>query len=147
MAEKEKNIIEEMDNFYDLAKKDREIYEKTWFLNIAFHLGHQWITWNDWTRRIEEPKAPSWRVRITANQIAPIDNQIIAKLTKNRPIPVVIPATSDDEDVNAARTAEKALKYMARVLKIQTKNQEMWLWAVITGSAFKLPYWDSSARG
>ena len=144
--EEKKEIIAEMDDFYTTTKKERELYEKDWYFNIAFHLGHQWITWNEWTRRIEEPKAPTWRVRITANLIAPTDNQIIAKLTKNRPIWQVIPATSEDEDVNTARMGEKVLQYLARILKTQTKNQEMWLWAVITGSAFKLPYWDAEAK-
>ena len=144
--DEKKEIIEEIDDFYTTAKKERELYEKDWYFNLAFHLGHQWITWNEWTRRIEEPKAPSWRVRITANHIAPICNQIIAKLTKNRPIWQVIPATSEDEDVNTARMGEKTLQYLARILKTQTKNQEMWLWAVITGSAFKLPYWDADAK-
>lgn len=141
-----KEILEEMDDFYDKVKKEREPYERTWYFNIAFHLGHQWIAWNEYTRRIEEPKAPSWRVRITANHVAPIDNQIIAKLTKNRPIHQVIPATSEDADVNTARMGEKVLQYLARILKGQTKNQEMWLWGVITGTAFKVPYWDANAR-
>ena len=77
----EKQIIQEVDDFYDSAKKEREVYEKDWYFNTAFYLGYQWLAWNDWTRKIEEPKAPSWRVRITANQIAPICDQIIAKLT------------------------------------------------------------------
>ncbi len=135
-----------MDDFYDTAKKEREVYEKDWYFYIAFYLGYQWLSWNEWTRRIEEPRAPTWRVRITANQIAPICNQIIAKLTKNRPIPMIIPATSDDSDVNAARMGEKTLKYLSRILKIQTKNQEMWLWGTIVGSSFKMPYWDKNAK-
>ena len=120
---KEDDIIAEMDDFYDEVKKEREPYEKDWYFNMAFHLGHQWLVWNEWTRRVEEPKAPSWRVRITANQIAPIDNQIIAKLTKTRPIQTVIPATSEDKDINIARMGDKFLKYLFRTLKGQTRNQ------------------------
>lgn len=144
--EDKKEILSEMDNFHTTTKKERELYEKPWYFNLAFFLGHQWIAWNEWTSRIEEPKAPSWRVRITANHIAPICNQIIAKLTKNRPLWQVIPATSEDKDINIARMGEKVLQYLARILKHQTKTQEMWLWAVITGSAFKLPYWDAGAK-
>lgn len=144
--EDKKEIIQEIDDFYDKVKKEREPRERTWYFNLAFFLGHQWIAWNEYTRKIEEPKAPSWRVRITANHIAPICNQIIAKLTKNRPIQVVIPATSEDEDVNTARMGDKILKYLGRILKCQTKNQEMWLWSVITGTAFKVPYWDANAK-
>lgn len=146
MVKNAEEIIQEMGDFYDKAKKDREVYEKDWYFDVAFYLGYQWISWNEWTRRIEEPKAPTWRVRIVANQIAPICNQIIAKLTKNKPIWQTIPATSEDTDVNAARMGEKVLRYLARILKYQTKTQEMWLWSVLTGSAFKLPYWDATAK-
>lgn len=142
----EKEIIQEIDEFYDVAKEHRELYEKEWYFNLAFYLGYQWIVWNDFARRIEEPKAPSWRVRLTANLIAPNCDRIIGKLTKNRPIPIIIPATSEDEDVNAARMGEKVLQYLSRVLKVQTKNQEMWLWAIIVCSSFKLPYWDKDAK-
>ncbi|MDP2363732.1 MAG: hypothetical protein Q8M94_08180, partial [Ignavibacteria bacterium] len=49
------------DDFYDEGMKARRPYEKQWYINMAFVLDQQWLTWNDTKRKLEKPIVPSWR--------------------------------------------------------------------------------------
>src|SRR5690606_8768548 len=98
-----------IDERVKIGLEARMPYERQWWINLAFLAGQQWVVWNPQTRTLELPKAPSWRVRMTINHIEPMVRTALAKLTKNRPVSEVQPASTEERDINAARTGTKFL--------------------------------------
>ena len=130
---------------FDRAKQARRPYEKEWYLNAAFFQGDQWVTWNSTMHKLEVPKAPSWRVRYVGNKMWPYGRKTLARLTMNRPIPGVVPNSTDEGDIEAAELAEKVLEYFERALSLPAKRRKMALMLIIFGTAFRKIYWDPGA--
>ncbi len=134
-----------VNDFYDHGLTHRRPYERQWYLNMAYFMDFQWVTWNDQRRILEVPDAPSWRVRIVDNKIMPCVMHTVARLTQNRPMYVVVPAKPDDSSVNATEVSRKALVNAHRIAKMDILNQRLMLWMCIYGTAFKEPYFDVAA--
>lgn len=138
----ERSDLKFAQDFYDTAMTARRPYEKGWFLNMAFFLGHQWIEWNDNRNKLEVPEAPLWRVRFVSNKIMPTVLHMVARMTKNRPMYVVSPAKADDSAINDADVSRKALLNAHRILQMDILNMRLFLWKCIYGTAFKDSFWD-----
>lgn len=132
------------------ARNDRIPFEKQWYLNMSFFYGRQWVTWLGTGTsfdhaRLYEPKRKAWQVRLTVNKVRPRVLRMVAKLNQEKPRGFVVPKTSDDEDIAAARAAEKVLEYVAiEQVKQDNVMVSVDLWAVLTGTAFVKDYFDSS---
>ena len=133
-----------VESFYDEGMKQRRPYERTWFINMAFFLDKQWLTWNRTKRTLETPLVPRWRVRHTVNKIKPNVLHILANLVKNKPAYIALPANSEDDSKHAAEVSWKVLKALHRSNQMDTLNQRLCLWQIIYGTAFKEPYFDES---
>lgn len=133
-------IIKEIEDKLESAKNDT--LEKQAMLNILYYAGKQWIAYDKVNKRIFEPPAEPNQVRFVGNRIQPIIRTELSKLTKNKPIVNVIPASSDDDDVKSAHIAEKVLDNIWYKLNLQNMNKELAMWCLCTGTAFIKPYWN-----
>ena len=125
-----------------LTKCKRDSYELQAYLNISYFLGKQWIKTDKTTNRLVEPPAEPWQVRFVANKVQPIVRTELAKMTKNKFVMYVNPATSDDGDVRSARIAEKVVSWAEYELDLQTLDRDNCLWGLCTGISFVKPYWN-----
>lgn len=87
-------------------------HARNWSLNREFYLGNQWVYWNRVGSRIEtlgvdEGEKPRYKVRLTINQTTPATNQLVAQMTKTRPVIHAVPESGSDRDVKAAEFAER----------------------------------------
>lgn len=146
----ESEIISYCNNIFEDAKRARETFERQWYLNLGFYAGKQWINWTgtmgNSLARLTEPAAPPWRVRMTINRIKPICRAEMAKLTKEKPTGFVIPASSDDDDLAAARAAFNIYEHQARELTLQRTLRRMAFWMVLTGNGYIKDWWDSTYK-
>ncbi len=133
-----------VENFHDEGLKVRRGYERQWYINMAYFLDHQWLTWNNTKRALEKPLVPSWRARVTVNKIKPNVLHILSKLVQNKPAYIVLPATSEDADQNKAKTSKKVQEYLHRINQMDALNQRLVLWMIIYGTAFKEPYFNDT---
>lgn len=138
--EDEKKLINEIMN--KCKDIDNTGYERQWYLNIAYYSGKQWLVYDNVNNRLYEPPKDPWKQRITANRIQPIVRVELAKITKNKPIVVVVPASTDDEDVDSAKTSEKALEWAESELDLQNQDREVINWGLCTGMCFVKPFWN-----
>lgn len=140
---------EGLKSFVDHRRKQalnvRQKYEGQYYLNMAFYAGRQWVYWNRAAQELQTPKLPEWRETITVNLIMPIIEQIVAKETKNQPILKAKAATGDEEDINAAKLADRFLEYIWERLEMDEKWQRMKLWKRVCGKVFLKAYWDPTA--
>jgi hypothetical protein len=128
-------------------RMDRQTHERQWFINAAFFRGQQYVEWSAREQRLSVPPAPSHRIRLVINRIFPKVRARLAKFLKNRPKPVVVAATQDQNDKMNARATEQALEFQWRKLRLETKFKQALLWAKDCGKGFWVFYWDPSKTG
>ncbi len=107
-----------------LTKCRREDIERQAYINISYFLGKQWVKVDPVSGQIAEPPKEPWQVRFSANKTQPIVRTEHAKITKNKFVMFVNPATSDDSDIRAARTAEKIVQWLEYDLSLQILVQQ-----------------------
>lgn len=125
-----------------LSKCKKDPYELQAYLNIAYFAGKQWVAWDKQTNKLFEPAKETWQIRYVANRIQPIVRTELAKTTKNKFTMYVVPATTEDNDIKAARTGEKIVEYLEHELHLQEKDRENCLWGLVTSAGFIKPYWN-----
>lgn len=133
---------------FQAAQQARVEFEKQWYLNMAFYFGRQWAAWaptvsgNNTALKLQEPPAPRWRVRSTTNKIRPIIRKEITKLTKEEPQFFVIPATTEESDVAAARAAEHISEYLLTSKNYNAVRALATFWTAICGTGFIKTWYD-----
>lgn len=133
----------EVQELRDDALSARKPHERLWALCWMFYKGDQWrkpAPQPDWNIiRINVGKKP----KITINKILPMVQTRRAHVLKNRPTGVVMPATTDEEDRNAARIAQDVLNYdMQHLHNWEILDTKLSLCMFVTGNAFKKVFWD-----
>lgn len=118
--------------------------------NLAFTLGNQWCVWDAKRRRMQsdhsslrgDPNAP---VRVTANKIGGIVERVIARLTKNAPIPECRPVTDTMSDINTAKVATRILDHEFNRLEYEQRLTELYFWVLPLGWSFFHVRWNPKA--
>lgn len=133
---------------YTKCRNARMPFERQWYLNLAFAAGRQYVSPIEVPGegfRLTAPKSPPWRVRLVVNKVRTAVRTQTAKLTSNKPIATVAPATNEDEDWSAAQTGEQLLK--AKFLDTNfNKTFRSWIWwGTIAGNSYLKQYWDPMA--
>lgn len=126
-------------NFFDRSAKSKRKHEWQWIINILYIAGDQlcWIDKN--TGRIEriDPSGdPDWMIRVVDNRILPIYRTMMAKLTKNKPLPMVTAGSGEDKDIQAARAVTKLITNHWTTLELDEHHLELVGWLVSTGNGF-----------
>tara|TARA_R110000751_G_scaffold146757_2_gene251102 strand:- start:2066 stop:4423 length:2358 start_codon:yes stop_codon:yes gene_type:complete len=109
--------------------------------NISFMAGEQWSEWNEAFGQMQTSDADDWKVRLVYNYTRQIVNQLGARLTENRPIPLVHPASEDEEDQDKARLCEKLLYHLWRTQRMGRRHFEFVLWMLATGTGIYKVSW------
>lgn len=135
---------------YTKAKNDRKGVERQWYMNLSFHFGRQNVslipsTISTTGFKLYMPPAPPWRVRIVVNKIRSYVRRNTAKLVQQRPRFVVLPASTEDEDLVAARVGEQIFDFVYREHQVRTVLRRVAWWGSICGTSFAKHYWDPSA--
>jgi len=149
VAEDKKTVAWVKDQ-YKRCKAQRLKKERQWYLNLSFLLGHQYVDWIKTSTsasgfKLYVPPAPRWRVRLQINMIRPIIRKEIAKLTSSKPNWTVVPNTTEDQDVVAARVAEQIFTSIYDEKKIQNKLKKAVFWSSSCGVGFIKSIWDPMA--
>lgn len=121
----------------------RQQNEREWFISAAFKRGQHYLEWADAGSVEPNPR----RVRLTINRIQQKLRARFAKLIKNRPVPIVIPATAEYNDYLNARATGKVLDYLWRKLDLESAYHDALLWAEICGKSFWWFHWDANKVG
>lgn len=147
-AKHEAEVVAYLDGLYERAKRQRWSFDRQWFVNLSYYFGRQWVTWvqgaNPDFARLYEPQAPPWRVRLTVNRIKPTIRREMSKVLKEKPTAFVIPSSTEDDDIAAARAGEAIFEHLWRTMDMAS---DMWLvqfWRCVTGVGFIKDWWNST---
>lgn len=143
---REREILDWCQKRFNTAKKNRQQFERVWYMNLAFYFGRQYAQWstrgNNGIPRLFEPPVPPWRVRLVSNKVRPIVRTELAKVTKEKPQAFVVPSSTDDEDLFAARGGEALFEYFWRVLTLNKIMRRTQFWNIICGTSFTKDWYD-----
>ncbi len=148
-----KKQIEKWTRWANEAQQDikaaRSNIEKTWYINMCFYSGRQYVVYRSSSSAIlgtagalYVPPAPYWRSRPVINRIRPIVRHEIAKLTSQKPSAYVIPASTEDRDLFAAQAGEQIWDSVYRAHKLKAVIRRAVWWNQVCGNGFIKAYWD-----
>src|SRR5690606_26562840 len=113
IEEQKKKWAAHFNSEYVKCKNARIAFERQWYINLAFNAGRQYIVPMETPlggTRLTVPRVPPHRVRLVINLVRKAVIKEQAKLSMNKPIPTVMPATNETEDLTAANVSEQILK-------------------------------------
>jgi hypothetical protein len=140
LPKNEDGWIKYVNDLHDQGINVRQKYELSWTFNHAYAKGYQDIVFNYKTGRIEVPKTMARP--LTVNKIGSFLDARLSKLTKQRPIPRVIPSTGDNEDVNAAKYSDHVLMHLWRKTEIEAEYESYIMMGLTYGTSFMRVLWD-----
>lgn len=124
--------------------------KRDWALNREFYKGNQWSWWNESQLQVEslqpvvETSEGRHKVRLVSNQIMPGVQNIIAQLTKTRPVFHATADSGSERDQKAAELAESLFEYWWHEFKLQNKLQRALLHSQLSEGYWKIS-WDPYA--
>ena len=151
-SKSDQELLSYLNGLYESSRKQRLKFENSWYMNLAFFFGKQYVQWQSSSpsmaqyNRLWEPPAPSWRVRLVSNRIRPLLRVELSKVTKEKPRGFVIPSTSDDDDVAAARAAESIWDFLWREKFMNKVLRRTEFWTLICGTSFVKDWWDKDLK-
>ena len=120
----------------------RRPFEQKWLLNLAFLAGRQYVFFNSSAHVVQNLQPVPGRIRMMDNQLLPKVRRQIADFVKASPIMSVVPSTTEDEDIQAAKAGDKFLKsfWQKKMMKKRVRQLAGWLYS--TGNCFLDHRWN-----
>jgi hypothetical protein len=148
-------LLQKVNSHYSKAKQSRIIYERQWYVNLAFYFGRHYVQWAGATSldgalsdssfsRLHEPAAPPWRVRLVTNKSRAIIRGEHSKVNKEKPRGFVIPSSTDDADRIAASAAENIFDACWRGLYMNRCLRRATFWSLLCGTSFIKDWYDKT---
>lgn len=126
-------------------RKERLPFELKWRLNSNFLMGNQYSYIDSINGEIMEvDNVQWWQEREVFNQIAPIYETRLAKLSKLNVLINVRPASHLKEDVEKTKICEKILESVEEELEVSKLQKQANIWAEKTGSVIWGIFWDKN---
>lgn len=143
MAKNNQKIVEEVIADYEARREQRRSLEAQWQLNINYMMGNQYsyIASNQSIR--EDEKEYFWQEKEVFNHIAPIVETRISKISNNVPNVTVVPASTDESDIESAKLSKEILKSVSNRLNLTDIEKSATTWSEICGTAFYKVMWNT----
>ena len=134
-----------IENRYTDGLTLRRPFEQRWLISMAFYAGRQYTFFNQSAWVLQQLRAVKGKLRTVDNQLMPRVRRQVSDAIRNEPIISVIPNTTDDEDIKAAKVGDKVLKSWWRSNRMKRKNRKMNYWKFVTGNCFLDDQWNPKA--
>jgi hypothetical protein len=145
--EKVQEIAGEIHASYTTWKQYRQPHESDWLVTAAMLRGQQHVEYNAITASLNQPEAPSYAIRIDLNKMLPKHRGRMAKFFKARPKPVVVPASTQYQDLMDARATERAINYQWQRLRLESAYRDARQWASVCSKSYWWIGYDDKVPG
>ena len=142
---KNNEIVEEVRQDYLRRRQARLSLENQWQLNINFMLGNQYSYISSNGNIREDEKQYFWQEKEVFNHIAPIVETRISKIAHNMPNITVVPASTDEEDVESAKLSKDILSSVTNRLNLIDIEKTATTWSEICGTCFYKVVWNTES--
>jgi hypothetical protein len=116
--------------------------ERQWLLNIAFIKGNQYAYFDSGTHTLIKIKRKPGKMILIDNQILPRWKRQVTDLIKNEPVTSAVPATGDEDDIQAAKLGSRVLRAFWRSDNLDNKLGELGAWMFATGNGYLGDRWN-----
>ena len=125
---KTNKIVEEVLDDYASRREARKSLEMQWQLNINFMMGNQYsfIAPNGGIK--EDEKQYFWQEKEVFNQIAPIVETRISKISSSLPNVTVVPASMEEADFESAKLSKQILASVSNRLNLMDIEKTATTW-------------------
>jgi hypothetical protein len=141
-SEQQKQILNQVKERVDSVNND--VQDRIDTINLAYFRGQQWITWDMTNKMVVVPPKPSDQTRYVGNRLMKIVRTEKAKIQKNRVQMNVIPASTDQDDIEAAKMSDKVIDWLEYTKKLQVEDDRLLDWGLTTSITYMHPYWNPS---
>lgn len=132
-----------LDTFQENRKLMRDTY-RNWSLNLAWTRGYQNIDFSTTEQQfIQTTKKQPWKQRLVTNLMLPVARRNVAQLLYTRPVWDVIPATTEEEDIQIALLQSKVMLDQWVRTDMDLKLIRVAFWQSICSSGFLKVGWDA----
>lgn len=141
---KKDSVIDFIDNnVRDHHERMQEQY-RSWMLNLAWSRGYQNYDYDTNTRRYlnSRSKKDAHRVRLISNMMLPIVRRVVSLYMHTGTVWDVIPATSDEADIQIAEKSTKVLRDSWQRVGMSRKLIRLLHWQSTCSNAFLKVGWD-----
>lgn len=125
----------------------RRVHEPEWFVCTSMYRGNHEVDWDRQTNQIKARAISPHRSKVKINRFQAKIRARVAKFVKNRPKPIVVPATSEYQDYMNAKASQKVLDYVWRKSKLEQKYKDSRTMAALQSMALWWFYWDPTKMG
>lgn len=139
------DLVAEVKADFKARQMNRKNIERQWQLNMNFMLGNQYCAITELGEIENYQKQYFWQEREVYNHIAPLIEARVSRLSKIRPTVSVVPASTDENDINTAKTSKKIVNSVFNKLNISEKICSATTWSEICGTSFYKLVWDKNA--
>jgi len=146
LTDEQKNILrKKMDEYWD-DHIDVTARFPRWKKYIAWVAGYQLYDYNPVSKRLIEMPLKR-KKKLVFNRLRSFVRAMLAKLTADVPQMSVIPKTTDNDDIEAARAADKLIEHLSNKVDLPAILSNAKLWSIVTNRAFIRVFWDADATG
>lgn len=130
----------------DAGRARHQVWKPYWAERMAFFEGRQFV-WRSSRGNLNElptgmDRDNPWIQRTQRNRLFKIVNAEVSAGTNRAPGWDVLPTTTDQEDIDAARLSVKVLLYLYDLLTLRRTMANAFRYAVVCGEGFVYPYWN-----
>ena len=140
----QKELVQEVWKDFKTREEERRPFELNWQLNINFLNGNQYcyVNSNNILKNID--KQYFWEEQQVFNHIAPIIETRLSRLAEVKPSMIVLPASSDEEDIGNAKVCKDILQSVSSKIDLSKLISQATSWSEICGTSFYKIVWNSS---
>lgn len=137
------DLADFVNNEFHRRRTDRKPFELQWRLNMEFLNGNQYLDIDSETMTIMDvPRLYWYQEREVFNMIATISETRIARLSRQKPIMKVRPATGEQNDLSASKISSMLLTSTWYDEDMDRKYEKFIAWLEVCGTAFLKPIWN-----
>lgn len=134
-----------VNNEFQRRRNERKPYELQWRLNMEFINGNQFLDIDTGSMTIADVPRTFWyQEREVYNMISTISETRIARLSRQKPIMKVRPATGDQSDLSSAKVSSMLLTSTWHDEQMDRKYEKFVAWIEVCGTAFLKPIWNKN---
>jgi hypothetical protein len=131
-----------VDELYEMGLELRRPFEERWIINLSFISNQQYAFYNQTAGMLQHLLKAKGRVRIVDNKILPRFRKQVSRLIRNNPRMSVVPNSTEQKDLKAAKVADKVLKSWWRNRQLKKKIRELAGWIYSCGNGYLDDRWD-----
>lgn len=127
---------------YTHGLKQLQVELYNYWLNYAFHAGHQWLFWDRANNRVDQLPDDPDRIRMTVNRIKADTRIIISNYMQRELVFEVHPSGFDDLSITSARLGAGLLRDLRQSHDWEVKREQLGIATLKGGTAAMCIDWD-----